>query len=379
MFPRLPPPPRGLLFLTALVFAGGAGAAPYRPSSDAEVLEHLPPGALSAADRPSAPQDLGTAVALARAYIERSRRDGDPRFLGYAEGVLLPWWKSAAPPPPVLLLRATLLQARHQFDDALRDLDRLLAASPQDAQALLTRATILRVQGRYIEAEASCAQLSGRASAFVTDLCIASVRSLAGQLPAMATALDEMEIDSHSEPPSVRVWYSAERADMAERLGQDTLALKYYREALAEDGGGDPLLRAATADLLLRHNRCNEALEVTGAEPVADVLRLRAAIASRRMGQPRKDLEAALADSYAASRRRSEDMHLREEARFALEVLNDVPRALELASQNWTVQREPADVFMVLDAASRANRPDAAIPVRQWMAESHLQDARLRW
>src|SRR5262249_48746845 len=92
-----------------------AGAAPFRPTDDAQVLEHLPANALSASAWIPAPSDPRAAAAVAQLYIERSRRDGDPRFLGYAEGVLRTWWSDPEPPAPVLLLRATLLQARHHF------------------------------------------------------------------------------------------------------------------------------------------------------------------------------------------------------------------------------------------------------------------------
>jgi tetratricopeptide (TPR) repeat protein len=362
------------LVLAAVAFS--ATAAPYRPSDDAQVLERLPSDALDATQRRPAPRDPEAAAWLARVYIERSRRDGDPRFLGYAEGVLQPWWREAAPPAPVLLLRATLLQSRHRFREALGDLDALLAIQPDDAQALLTHATVLRVQGRYAEAARSCDQLAGIADDFVTALCTESIRSLRGGLREAASALDAIADRSVGQSPGVRAWYRAERAEMAERLGDDVDALRRYRAALADDTG-DPQLRAAAADLLLRISRPREALDVTGPDPTADALKLRAAIASRALGRPRAELEAALADAYAASHRRDEDVHLREEARFALEIVGDAPRALALAQQNWSVQREPADARLLLLAARAAGRRDAAQPAIDWRRDSRLQDARL--
>jgi tetratricopeptide (TPR) repeat protein len=366
----------GALWIAMLAWAGGATAAPFRPSDDAQVLEQLPFRALSAATRVPAPRDPSSAAVIARAYIERSRRDGDPRFLGYAEGVLQPWWSQPAPPPPVLLLRATLLQSRHRFPEALRDLEALLAIQPGDAQALLTRATVLRVLGRYAEAGESCARLRGSFDEFVAALCAESVRGLNGDLRAAASALDAIAAGSAGEDPAVRTWYRAERAEMAERLGDDARALALYRVALAEDPE-DPLLRASAADLLLRSSRPKEALDVAGQDPLADVLRLRTALALRALGRPRADLEAALADSYAAAHRRNEDMHLREEARFSLEIAKDAPRALALAQQNWSVQREPADARLLKLAACAAGQSDAADPVRDWIRESRLEDARL--
>ena len=47
--------------------------------------------------------DLGRATELAWGYIEQGRALSDPRFFGYAEGVLAPWWSVAAPPPAVFV------------------------------------------------------------------------------------------------------------------------------------------------------------------------------------------------------------------------------------------------------------------------------------
>ena len=82
-------------------------------------------------------------------YIERSREEGDPRYLGYAEAVLAPWWKLSKPPVDILVLRATLLQSTHQFDKALADIDAVLKLDSANGQAWITRATILQVQGKY--------------------------------------------------------------------------------------------------------------------------------------------------------------------------------------------------------------------------------------
>lgn len=372
VLPLSPRLARGLFFpLLAVTLA--TAAAPWVPADDDIVLEHLPAGAQAAG---AAPADPLEAALQAQRHIERSRETGDPRFLGYAEGLLQPWWNEALPPRPVLLLRATLLQSRHRFDEALRDLDALLVLDAGDAQARLTRATLLRVRARHDEALADCRELQGRADEFVALLCAWSVRGLHGELPEARAALDALEPASASQPAPVQAWYRAERADVAERLGRTTEALRHYREALA-GGGDDPLMRAAAADLLLRLQRPAEALEVSGAAPTADVLRLRTVLAARALGQPRADLEAALADGYAASHRRGDDAHLREEARFVLEVLRDAPRALDLATRNWLEQREPADALLLRQAAQAAGRNDVLRQLEAWRARSGLQDARL--
>ncbi|MGH8481429.1 MAG: hypothetical protein ACRES8_03105, partial [Nevskiaceae bacterium] len=159
--------------------AGPAAGAPYRPDDDALVLERLSASVPLPSD--AMPADLETATQRARAWIEQARASGDPRFLGYAEGALQPWSSELAPPTPVLLLRATLRQSRHDFAGAMNDLQTLLARDPGDVQALLTKATVLRVQGSLPAAAAACAGLRDHASEFVATLCSSAVRGLAGE------------------------------------------------------------------------------------------------------------------------------------------------------------------------------------------------------
>ena len=86
----------------------------------------------------------------------------------------------------------------------------------------------------------------------------------------------------------------------------------------------------------------------------------------------------SIAIAIEAARRRGDPVHQREEARFVLAVAGDPARALRLAAQNWTIQREPADARVLLEAAAKAGRPDAAAPALAWLAETGCEWPRLR-
>lgn len=359
-----------MLLLACALSAAGANAAPFRPTDDDEVLARLPVA------QPRGTDDLDAAVGRARAQIELARRSGDPRFLGYAEGLLRPWWSLTDAPAEILLLRATLRQSRHEFTAALHDLDRLLAREADHPQALLTQASVLRVQGRLAPAAQACRRLRRRAATFVAELCWNAVRGLAGERKAAADALDRLVPDSARQGAAIRAWFAAERADLADRAGDAPRALAIHAAALGT-GLDDPQTRAAAIDVLLQLGRAEAALQFAGHDPVTDALRLRAAIAARVAGKPRLDLELALADSFAAARARGDGAHLREEARYALEVRRDPARALALARENWRTQREPADALLLAAAARAAGQPGAADPVREFVAASGLEDARL--
>jgi hypothetical protein len=70
-------------------------------------------------------------------------------------------------------------------------------------------------------------------------------------------------------------------------------------------------------------------------------------------------------------------VHLREEARYTLEIRKSPDVALALALDNWRVQKEPLDARIALEAALAAHRPDAAGDVLDWIASTHLEGVRL--
>ncbi|MGQ0697991.1 MAG: tetratricopeptide repeat protein [Panacagrimonas sp.] len=360
-----------------LGFAGPAAAEPYRPADDSEILERLPagPADTESVRKPALAPEL--AARLARTYIERGRQSGDPRELGYAQGVLQPWWNATDAPDPILLLRATLRQARHDFEGSLNDLDRLLARRPDDAQAWLTRATVLRVQGRYPEALESCARLKPLVDRFVDALCRESIRGLHGELPAAIAALDELQPALNTQPASIAAWFYAERADMAVRAGNAQAAETMYREALARHADDIDLL-ASLADLMLDRGAPDEVLGLIPADTAVDALRLRLALALHQIGDLRFGaMDEAMRDGFDAARRRGEALHLREEARYRLAVGADPERTLEIALENWAIQHEPWDARVLLEAAKAAGRPAAATTFKHWRASSRLEDARL--
>jgi hypothetical protein len=117
-----------------------------------------------------------------------------------------------------------------------------------------------------------------------------------------------------------------------------------------------------------------------GADPAqADATLLRAAIAARRSGDgDAAALRKNLAQRFAEARARGDQTHLREQARFALELQGDPVRALELARRNFDVQREPADARILLESAIAAGDAQAAKPALDWLRDTGMQGARLQ-
>ena len=106
----------------------------------------------------------------------------------------------------------------------------------------------------------------------------------------------------------------------------------------------DPYLLGAYADFLLDQDRPGEVLALLDDETRIDPLLLRLALAERRLGAEALGAHVALLQArFDAARRRGDSVHLREEARFTLHLLDRPGAALELARRNWATQREPAD------------------------------------
>ena len=384
------PIPIKTLFATACLAAAAftpvsLEAAPFRPADDSEVLERLPipddrERRALRQQRQSlldAPDDLPLALNLARRYLAIGRTEADPRYAGYAEAALAPWLSLDAPPPDVLVLRAIIRQGRHAFIAALEDLDQALALRPGHAQAQLSRAFILQAQGRIAEAAESCRRLSGGIDRLVAATCRARVASLSGDAAGARQMLTAALAETRTTDDGIRLWALTNLAEIAERSGDDAAAERHYQAALALERR-DIYLLAAYADFLLDNGRPADVRRLLDGETGPDPLLLRLTLAEQALGDARyEDHRAALDARFRAAQRRGDQRHLREEARFALQVRGDATAGLALALDNWRTQREPADARLVLEAALAAGTPDRAAPVIRWLDETGLEDVRL--
>ncbi len=373
-----------VLLVLLAVLPWMATAEPHLPTTDNEVLERLPnPDSRLGDLRPLRqrlalePDNLDLALDLARRYIQLGRAEADPRYYGYAQAVLAPWWEAEEPPPGVLLLRATLRQNRHDFQGALADLDHLLALRPRNGQAWLTQAVVLTVRGRHDDALASCRPLLRLAPGLAAAACMAGPASLSGRAEPAYRLLATTLARASDAAPESRVWALTLQGEIAERLGWYARAEQHFKDALAV-GTRDVYLLGAYADFLLDRDRAQEVRALLKDESRADALLLRLALAEQHLRDPaleahRRTLEAR----FNANRARGGSLHLGAEARFALEFAKQPQQALELALRNWTIQREPADARIVLEAALAAGQPGMAKPVLDWLKATGLQAQKL--
>ena len=266
----------------------------------------------------------------------------------------------------------------HQFDAALADLATVLNTNPRNVRARLIRATVLQVQGVYDEAREECHALHDLTEELVWAACLANVNGATGRLGESYQQL-RLALDRYPQAqPSVQSWVLTSLGEMAARAGMAPDAEAHFRAALELDAA-DYYVLGAYADFLLDDGRPQEVVALLWDKTAADPLLLRYALALQ--AQHSKELPAQveqLRDRFAASRLRGDRVHLREEARFTLHLLNAPQAALRLARENWHVQKEPADVRVLLEAALAADDTAAIDAVTEWLRNSRLENVQLQ-
>jgi hypothetical protein len=378
-----------LLCLSLVAHAPQVQAAPFTPRDDAQVLERVPVRAGNARARElqalrdalqREPRNADAAAALAARWIEEALADGDPRFVGYAQAALAPWWQEPAPPNVVRVQRAVIFQYDHRFDEALADLAAVTATEPWQAPAWAWQAAIHMVRADYAGARRACDGLAPMASTLSAIACTASVDALTGNAAAAASLLGDALVFSDGSREE-RLWALTRLAEIEERRGEFASAERAFREALALNLP-DVYLRAAYADFLLDRGRPADVLALLDGQGRADVLLLRLALAARAANDARAAGWAdELAQRFDAARARGDRTHEKEEARFLLTLRGEAKRALELAQANYTLQREPSDARVLLEAALALRTREAksaAQPVLLWLEMNRVESAVLR-
>ncbi len=377
-----------ILPLLTLEFGPAAWAAPYTPATDEVVVETVPARAFDPAAREmqalrlawrANPQDLDRATQLAWRYQAEVAATGDPRYIGYIQATLQPWWALPEPPAQVRVLRAVVLQFDHRFEPALADLQAVLQAEPDNITAAAWQLAIRMVLADYAGARNSCEQMAALVSPLINVACHAQVDAATGRAgPAAAALRVALQRAADSGDTGERLWSLTRLAEIEERRGQTVAAEAAFEQALAL-GQTDVYLMAAHADFLLDRGRAAEVLQRLKNRGRADVLLLRLALAAKASADAKAaDHALELQARFDAARLRGDTSHRKEEARFALAVNGNVPLALKLARENWAEQREAADARVLLEAALAARDRAAAAPVLKWLADSNFEDVRLR-
>jgi Tfp pilus assembly protein PilF len=354
---------------------------PYVPARDDIVLQTVASisdprvrafGALRTALNQD-PHDVARAVKLSEAYLDYGRDMGDARYLGRAEAVIAPWLAQSPAPIPALLVHATILQSRHYFAEAREQLNSILGRDNDNAQAWLTLASVAQVQGDMRGARRACAHLLTSSDPLIPGACLSSLNAVTGNAENAYRVLTTLWPQARAEPVVIQSWIQGILADTAKYLGEAAAADQHYRLAL-QLTPEDNFLLADYGDFLLDQKRPQEAFDLLKNESQSDTSFLRQVYAEAALGVPQAVTDTQqMASRFAALEIRGTRTYLREQAGFELYLLHHPQRALELAQQNWSIQHAPEDMRVFLEAALAAGKPQAAQPVLDELATTHLQ------
>jgi len=359
-----------------LVFSGSAIAEPKPIETDFDddrIFVELPEPALSAPALPDSPDQLADII---QSQIVQSRNTGDPRFLGYAEGILQQWPGELT--HRLRVLRATLRQSLHQFDAARRDLDTVIADSEnprQRNQARLSLANLELVQGNYDSAREHCERLQATYPGLVAFSCIAQVEARTGNAREAYDRLKTQVRSAARTDVTGKLWAEGTLGDIAAQLGKE-VASEHWMAVLGTTPD-DLYTRGQLADWYLEQGNTTRALELTQDYENVDSLAVIRAIALKRAGAPQADtLISDLRERFAEARWRGTLLHQRDIARFQLQIDERPADALENAVNNWRDQREPLDTRLVLRAADAAGDQQKHREIREWVQKQRQTDAR---
>ena len=323
------------------------------------------------------PGRVEIAVELAHDDLQRARALSDPRYLGRAQATLARWWGLAAAPPDVVLLRATIRQSLHDFTTARADLEQLIARRPADGQAHLTLAVVATVTGDYAAARRECATVATLAAPIIAMTCTAQIDGVTGKVTTGRASLESALADPQLDP-ALRDWAVTAVAELAIITGDYAAATTYFKAAVALDPD-DAYARAGLADVWMWSGKPADASALLAGYEAIDNLLVRRAIAEHVVhGRDEAKLVRAMRDRITAAAERGDRIHVREEARFALEVEGNARHALALALENWAVQKELADARLVAQAAKAAGDLAAAAPVAEWVRTNHVEDVQTK-
>lgn len=386
--------PTGLLAgLLAGVPLQALAAPAVQPASDSEVVEVLPgatrhrpalplPSASASASTPApapaqpAPLTAAEAAQQAREAISVARQNGDTRYWGRAQAVLAPWWDAPGAPADLAVLQATVLQGRHEFAASRTLLHSVLARAPGHAQGWLNLASLERLSARYAASLDACAAVERAGAALYAQACRLETASLQGQHAQAAQGLQALL--ANTQGAGQRSWVLSLLAEAQERAGNDSAAAKAYSASLAAEH--DLYTAIAFSDLWLRTGQAAQALKVLAPLPETDAVVLRRAAAWKRLGDDRWSAQRQLLkDRVQELERRGDDtaLHGRELALAALWLDEDPEQALQLATRNLQLQREPLDWWVALQSARLAGQGEAQQRLQADLAAAGLHDARL--
>ncbi len=223
-----------LFFLTLTTPAVLAGLNHTHPGEPAPGLSHAQQHRLQHAEaqRARAPDDLDTALLLARMRLELAASLRDPGLSQPIPGILAPWWNDDSN-LDVLIMKAAYWQHDHQFALSRQSLSRILDLQPGHTQASLILAAVEAAQGDWQASRRACGPVVTQQPAWLSAACLGQSAASPNAITQSLTLIRTRPGDGSNEDR----WAASIQQELEQRLhsGQFTPVAAHPPEPAATE------------------------------------------------------------------------------------------------------------------------------------------------
>jgi hypothetical protein len=313
------------------------------------------------------PQQPVVAAKLAQQSLALYQASGNSRFLGMAKSALQPWWHIPHPDQAIWLLRGRIQQTEHQFAAAALDLTALNSRYPGSIEALLLEADAWRRAGQAKRSRRACLAVALAGRVDLARFCSAELLLSQGDVASASRLLSTTISSAEQLPLAQRNWAYAVYADTLVAAGELQQAAMVLAKVVASAASVQSYT-LAYADVLLELRRWQAVVDLLAELPPSTATLLRQVKAGKQLQSA--DI-AGLSDQLSSRMVLLEagsdaNVHLRERALYAWWVEENTEQALQLALQNWQLQKGWEDAELVLAIASQSNNQSALALIKQW-------------
>lgn len=341
-----------------------SAAAPWRPNQANFTVFNID----SSIKKPQQFKSDSARNQAVQALMQQAYLKGDSRALGQAERLM----KQSNNPNLLdnLMLGARVAQANHRFDAAKDLLKQALKQQPQQYDAILQLSNIERLQGNFKAALNLCAQLEGYELAVYRFGCEYQIQAMQQPLAVLKTNNQSILSSMPQLSGSDQEWLANIQLEIATRFkdaATANVALKYLKQdslpnAIAKSNWYISQKQYAQVLALLKNYRYHD-----GA-----LIRIILSKQALKDATFKADLQL-LSSRMQQLQARKEQIHLREEAQYLL-LKGQNQRGLQIAAQNWQIQRE-SDDFQVYAALAMATQDQASAKILlQWSKQVGYRD-----
>tara|TARA_R110001592_G_scaffold55360_2_gene169250 strand:- start:350 stop:1516 length:1167 start_codon:yes stop_codon:yes gene_type:complete len=351
------------------LMVGNSTAAPYTPKDTSEVIATWK--VFNDTDKQMSLDDISD-------FIEQGQYPGEADYrYGRAKAWLQAKIANASPDAQTYYLYARVLQHQHQFDRAIKALERSIELKPTAINSWLLKANIHLVQGDIVGARQACLTLIGKADILLISTCALEVTSQNGKLAESYQELARLyQLYQPNNEPEKR-WIVQILADMAFKQGMAEEALSYLNQLDMDNAPVSLLALWSDIELALnQHQQVYDMLSsvVNNNAVQDDALLLRLAIAEKSLGNTVK-WQWTFAQRVKLREQRQDSLHASDLAKYYLTIDIQPQKALYWAKINWQVARQDNDRILLEQAKAllrKTKNDKKSVQVSQNLVIDHV-------